>query len=181
MTITPTNFDGLLMITPRVFNDTRGYFFENYNQKIWTAHNLNIDFVQDNESSSEYGVLRGLHYQIAPFTQAKLVRVILGAVLDVVVDLRRHSPTCGQHFALELSAENHRQLFIPRGFAHGFAVLQPQTIFAYKCDNFYSAEHERGIAYNDPQLNIDWQLPPAEMILSVKDEKNPLLKNAELL
>ena len=178
MKITPTPIDGLVVVEPKVFGDNRGYFFESYNRKNFAENGITADFMQDNESKSRYGVLRGLHYQAAPYTQAKLVRVMEGKVLDVAVDIRKNSKTFGQYFAIELSGENKLQLFVPRGFAHGFAVLSEEVVFAYKCDNFYMPSHERGIAFNDPDLNINWQIPLDKAILSAKDTVNPRLKDA---
>lgn len=174
--------DGLpevLIAEPDIFGDERGYFFESWNQEKYEKAGICCHFIQDNESKSRFGVLRGLHYQAAPFTQAKLVRVIFGAVLDVAVDIRRGSPTFGKHVAVELSAANKRQLFVPRGFAHGFAVLSESAVFAYKCDNSYAPKSERGIAFDDPALGIDWRVKPERFILSPKDTKNPLLADAE--
>ncbi|MCS7017986.1 MAG: dTDP-4-dehydrorhamnose 3,5-epimerase [Cytophagales bacterium] len=169
-----TPLPGLWIFEPRVFEDERGYFFESFNQQVFAEHlGQTIHFVQDNQSKSSYGVIRGLHFQRGSYAQAKLVRVLSGKVLDIVVDIRPESPTFGQHFALELSAENRLQLFIPRGFAHGFAVLSPTAEFFYKCDNFYSPQHEGGIAYNDPQLNINWQIPTELQIISAKDRALP--------
>lgn len=173
MKIIKTPIAGLLIIQPRVFADDRGYFFESYNQRNFQQAHLDYVFVQDNESKSSYGVVRGLHYQQPPFAQIKLVRVSLGEVLDVVVDIRKDSPTYGKHFIINLSAENKTQLLVPTGFAHGYSVLSDIAIFNYKCDQFYSSEHEAGIMYNDPALAIDWGIPPAEMILSEKDKKHP--------
>lgn len=180
MKIIATDIPDVKIIEPDVFGDSRGYFFESWNRAKYARSGIDCDWMQDNESCSNYGVLRGLHYQLAPYTQAKLVRVISGKVLDVAVDIRRNSPTFGQYAAVELSGENKRQLFVPRGFAHGFAVLSEQTVFAYKCDNIYMPSHERGIAFNDPQLAINWQLDLTRATLSAKDTKNPLLCNAEL-
>lgn len=169
-----TPFSGLWIFEPRVFEDERGYFFESFNQKVFAEHlGQNIQFVQDNQSKSVYGVIRGLHFQRGEYAQAKLVRVLSGRVLDVVLDIRPDSPTFGQHFVMELSAENRLHLFIPRGFAHGFAVLSETAEFFYKCDNFYAPEHEGGIAFNDPQLNIDWQIPAERQIVSAKDRTLP--------
>jgi dTDP-4-dehydrorhamnose 3,5-epimerase len=166
----------VLLLEPKVHGDQRGYFLETYRQDLFVeAVGHRVDFVQDNESSSARGVLRGLHYQLPPHAQSKLVRVIKGTVLDVAVDIRRGSPTFGQHVAVELSEENKRQLFVPRGFAHGFVVLSEQAIFAYKVDNYYSPECDRGLAWDDPALNIDWRLPAADIQLSGKDQKQPLL------
>lgn len=179
MKIVSTNIPDVKIIEPDVFGDARGYFFESWNSENYASSGINCQWVQDNESSSSYGVLRGLHYQAAPYTQAKLVRVISGRVLDITVDIRKNSPTFGQHAAVELSGENKRQLFIPRGFAHGFAVLSESAVFAYKCDNSYCPAAERGIAFNDPDLKIDWQLDLSQVILSAKDLRNPLFKDAE--
>ena len=177
MNIIKTEIEGLIIIEPRIFKDARGYFFESFSQREFEEKICQTTFVQDNESYSSYGVVRGLHFQQAPFSQAKLVRVVKGAVLDVAVDIREGSPTYGQHAAIELTEENHRQLFIPRGFAHGFAVLSDEVIFQYKCDNYYAPQSERGIAWNDPALNIDWRIPADKIILSEKDTKYPLLKD----
>ena len=168
------------IIEPDVFGDERGYFLESWNADRYAQYGIDCRWVQDNESFSAYGVVRGLHYQSAPYTQAKLIRVISGKVLDIALDIRRSSPTFGQYAAVELSGENKRQLFIPHGFAHGFAVLSASAVFAYKCDNFYMPSFERGIAFNDPDLQIDWQIPVEKMILSAKDLKHPLLKDAQL-
>ena len=177
MNIIKTEIEGLIIIEPRIFKDARGYFFESFSQREFEEKICQTTFVQDNESYSCYGVVRGLHFQQAPFSQAKLVRVVKGAVLDVAVDIREGSPTYGQHAAIELTEENHRQLFIPSGFAHGFAVLSDEVIFQYKCDNYYAPQSERGIAWNDPALNIDWRIPADKIILSEKDTKYPLLKD----
>ena len=180
MKIIDTPIKEVKIIEPDVFGDHRGYFFESWNSSKYAEVGINCNWVQDNESCSTRGVLRGLHYQAAPYTQAKLVRVIYGRVLDVSLDIRRGSPTFGQHVAVELSGENKRQLYVPRGFAHGFAVLSDTAIFAYKCDNIYMPASERGIAYNDPALNINWQIDLSEAQLSGKDIKNPLFSEAEL-
>lgn len=172
--------NGVKIIEPAVFGDSRGYFMESYNRADLAETGIVNDFIQDNESLSTYGVLRGLHYQAAPYSQAKLVRVIRGRVLDIAVDIRKDSPNFKKVFAAELSGENHRQFYIPRGFAHGFAVLSEQAIFAYKCDNVYHVASERGIAFNDPELDIDWQIPAEKMLLSEKDRKHPFLKDTEL-
>lgn len=164
-----------MLIEPTVFGDERGYFFESFSQKEFQEKVCHTVFVQDNESKSKYGVLRGLHFQKPPFEQAKLVRVVRGKVLDVAVDIRRDSPSFGRHVSTELSEENKRQLFIPRGFAHGFAVLSEEVIFQYKCDNYYAPPYEGAILWNDPQLNIDWKLPADAILLSEKDKKNPTL------
>lgn len=181
MNIIDTEIEAVKIIEPAVFGDARGYFFESWNQDEYENAGITCRWVQDNESKSRFGVLRGLHYQAAPYTQAKLVRVIAGCVLDVALDIRLSSPTFGQYVAVELSAENKRQLLVPRGFAHGFAVLSETVIFAYKCDNSYMPSHERGIAFDDPALGIDWRVSPGEWILSDKDRKNPLFADAEYL
>ena len=181
MNVIKTDLDGVVIIEPRIFNDDRGYFFESFSERDFFANVREIHFVQDNESKSSYGVLRGLHFQKPPFAQSKLVRVIKGAVLDVAVDIRVGSPTFGKYVAGELSADNHRQFFIPRGFAHGFSVLSDEVIFQYKCDNFYAPQYEGAIAWNDPSLNIDWRIPADDVVLSEKDKKHPLLKDAEWL
>lgn len=168
--IEPTEIDGLLLINPRIFNDDRGYFYESYNQKTLEEHGIYYNFVQDNQARSVRGVLRGLHFQTEPFAQAKLVRVIEGEVYDVAVDIRPNSPTFGKHFGTILSAENKKQLMIPRGFAHGYLVLSPTAEFFYKCDNYYSKAHEGGIIYNDPHLAIDWQIAAHELLISAKDQ-----------
>lgn len=178
MKVIKTEIEDVLVIEPDVFGDHRGYFMESYSEKRFSELVGNIRFVQDNESRSGYGVLRGLHYQKPPFAQSKLVRVVKGAVLDVAVDIRVGSPTFGRHVAVELSEDNHRQCFIPRGFAHGFVVLSEEAVFQYKCDGFYSPAHEAALAWNDPELAIDWKLPADSLILSDKDKVNPLLKDA---
>ena len=179
MNVITTNIVGVVSIEPRLFQDARGYFFESFSQRDFNEQVREIRFVQDNESKSSYGVLRGLHFQKPPYAQSKLVRVIKGAVLDVAVDIRVGSPTFGQHVAVELSEDNHLQFFIPRGFAHGFSVLTPEVIFQYKCDNFYAPQHEGAIAWNDPALGIDWRIPSEKVILSEKDTRHPLLENME--
>ena len=181
MNIIKTEIDGVVIIEPRLFKDDRGYFFESYSEKDFNAQVREIKFVQDNESKSSYGVLRGLHFQKPPYAQSKLVRVIKGAVLDVAVDIRKGSPTFGKHVAVELTEDNHRQFFIPRGFAHGFSVLTPEVIFQYKCDNFYAPQSEGALAWNDPDLGIDWRIPSDKIILSEKDKRHPRLKDAEWL
>lgn len=170
-----TDIDGVFIIEPRVFNDARGYFFESYSERDFNAQVREIHFVQDNESKSSYGVMRGLHFQRPPFTQSKLVRCVKGAVLDVAVDIRKGSPTYGQHVAVELTEDNHRQFFVPRGFAHGFAVLSEEAVFQYKCDNFYHPEADGGISILDTSLGIDWRIPTDKAVLSEKDTKHPLL------
>lgn len=181
MNVIKTNIDGVVIIEPKVFGDHRGYFFESFSERDFNAQVREVKFVQDNESKSCYGVLRGLHFQKPPHAQSKLVRVVKGAVLDVAVDIRKGSPTFGQHVAVELTEDNHRQFFIPRGFAHGFVVLTDEVIFQYKCDNFYAPEREGAIAWDDPDLNIDWKVPADKIILSEKDTKHPRLKDAEWL
>lgn len=178
MKVIETAIPGVVLIEPRIFTDERGYFFESFSQRDFDRQVRTIHFVQDNESRSSYGVLRGLHFQKPPFAQSKLVRVIQGAVLDVAVDIRQGSPTFGQHVAVELSGENHLQFFIPRGFAHGFSVLTDEVVFQYKCDNFYAPQHEGAIAWNDPALGIDWRIPTEKVILSEKDRHHPLLCEA---
>ena len=178
MKITETDIPEVCILEPNVFGDHRGYFIESYNREKFPSQYQHIEFVQDNESKSPKGVLRGLHYQLPPFCQTKLVRVIEGKVLDIVVDIRKGSPTFGKHVAKELSGENKKQMLVPRGFAHGFIVLSETAIFSYKCDNYYSPEHDRGILYNDPELAIDWKLATETLILSDKDKVQPLLKNA---
>ena len=177
MEVIKTGIEGVVVIEPRIFKDERGYFFESFSQREFEEKVCKTTFVQDNESKSSYGVLRGLHFQKPPFAQSKLVRVIKGAVLDVAVDIRKGSPTFGQYVSVELTGENHRQFFIPRGFAHGFSVLSEEVIFQYKCDNFYSPQSEGAIAWNDPDLNIDWRIPAEKVVLSEKDSKHPRLKD----
>lgn len=179
MEIIPTALEGVVIIEPRVFEDSRGYFFESFSQREFDAKVRPIQFVQDNESMSTYGVIRGLHYQRMPYTQSKLVRCVQGAVLDVVVDIRRGSPTFGQHIAVELTGDNHRQVFIPRGFAHGFAVLSDVAVFQYKCDNYYHPESDAGIQLMDEALGIDWRIPIEQAILSAKDTKQLCLKDID--
>lgn len=173
MEVIETEIEGLKIIRPNIYRDDRGYFIESYSQKKFEEEVSKITFVQDNESSSKYGVLRGLHYQKAPFAQAKLVRVIKGRVLDIAVDIRKDSSSFGKHVAIELSDENKLQVFIPRGFAHGFIVLSQEAICQYKCDNYYSPQYAEGIKWDDDQLNIDWKLPVEDIILSEKDKINP--------
>ena len=177
MEVIKTEIEGVVIIEPRLFKDERGYFFESFSQRDFDKQVRTIHFVQDNESKSSYGVLRGLHFQKPPFAQSKLVRVIKGAVLDVAVDIRKGSPTFGQHVAVELTEDNHRQFFIPRGFAHGFSVLTDEVIFQYKCDNFYAPANDGGISILDDSLGIDWHIPTDKAILSVKDTKHILLKD----
>lgn len=181
MELIETGIPGVVVLQPRIFGDERGYFFELFSQRDFEAKVCRTVFVQDNESKSCYGVVRGLHFQKPPYAQSKLVRVVKGRVLDVAVDIRRGSQTYGKHVAVELSEENKRQFFIPRGFAHGFAVLSEEAMFQYKCDNFYAPECEGALAWNDPDLGIDWQLPAEKVILSEKDRHHPCLKEAEWL
>ena len=181
MNVIKTELEGVVIIEPRIFRDARGYFFESFSQRDFDAQVRPVLFVQDNESKSSYGVLRGLHYQKPPYTQSKLVRVVKGAVLDVAVDIRKGSPTFGQHVAVELTEDNHRQFFIPQGFAHGFSVLTDEVVFQYKCDNFYAPQSEGAIAWDDPSLGIDWRIPADKVVLSAKDMHHPLLKDAELV
>lgn len=175
MEVIKTDIEGVLIIKPRIFTDPRGYFFESYNKKEFDEKVGNVEFVQDNESRSTYGVMRGLHFQKPPYAQAKLVRCVRGRVLDVAVDIRKGSPTYGKHVAVELTEDNHLQFFIPRGFAHGFAVLSGEAVFQYKCDNYYAPHADGGIAITDPSLGIDWHIDPTRAILSEKDTKHPLL------
>ena len=175
-----TEIKEVFIIKPKVFADSRGYFFESFVQKQFDEQVGKTIFVQENQSKSAYGVLRGLHYQLPPFAQAKLVSVVAGKALDVAVDIRKGSPTFGKHVAVELSAENHLQLFIPRGFAHGFVVLSNEVIFQYKCDNYYSPQNENAIIWNDATIAIDWKIPSGDIILSEKDKKHPLLENAKI-
>lgn len=177
MNIIKTDIDGVVIIEPTIFKDSRGYFFESFNELDFINKVGIVDFVQDNESKSSYGVMRGLHFQKPPYSQAKLVRCVRGKVLDVAVDIREGSPTYGQHVAVELSEDNHRQFFIPKGFAHGFVVLSDEAVFQYKCDEFYHPEADGGISILDESLNIDWHIPTDKAILSDKDTKHPLLKD----
>lgn len=173
-----TDIERVLIIEPKAFGDARGYFLESFNAKEFAEKTgLNINFVQDNESMSSYGVMRGLHFQFPPFTQSKLVRCVKGAVLDVAVDIRKGSPTYGKHVAVELTEDNHRQFFVPRGFAHGFAVLSDVAVFQYKCDNFYAPQADGGISILDDSLGIDWKIPTDKALLSDKDTKHSLLKD----
>ncbi len=179
MEIIKTDIPDLLIIKPMVFSDPRGFFLESFAENRFKEAGITADFIQDNISKSTYGVIRGLHYQLAPYSQSKLVHVVSGCVLDVVVDLRKNSPTFGQHYAIELSAENKLHFFIPQGFAHGFSVLSEEAVFMYKCDNYYNQEAERGIAYNDVTLNIDWKIPEEKAVISSKDSILPGFKEAE--
>ncbi|MBE6174681.1 MAG: dTDP-4-dehydrorhamnose 3,5-epimerase [Rikenellaceae bacterium] len=181
MEVIKSDIEGVVIIEPRIFEDSRGYFFESFSEREFVEKVCNTHFVQDNESKSSYGVVRGLHFQRPPHAQSKLVRVVEGTVLDIAVDIRRGSPTFGRYVAVELSAENHRQLFIPRGFAHGFAVLSEKAVFQYKCDNYYAPQSEGAIAWNDPAIGIDWRIPADKVILSAKDMAHPLLAECEEL
>lgn len=179
MEVVRTDIDGLVIIEPRLFKDQRGWFFESFSERDFAEKVAPVKFVQDNESKSSYGVLRGLHFQKPPYAQAKLVRVVKGRVLDVAVDIRIGSPTYGRYEAVELSEENHRQLFIPQGFAHGFCVLSDEAVFQYKCDNYYAPDSEAAIRWDDPDLAIDWGIPAEDVILSEKDAHHPALKEIE--
>lgn len=181
MKVIQTEIEGVVILEPDVFGDSRGYFFESYSQKRFDELVRPVRFVQDNESKSRFGVLRGLHFQKGRAAQSKLVRVVRGRVLDVAVDIRRGSPTFGRHVAVELTEDDHRQFFIPRGFAHGFSVLSEEAIFQYKCDNLYAPDCEGAIAWNDPAICIDWRLRPEEVVLSPKDSAHPLLAEASEL
>lgn len=177
MEVIKTAIEGVVIIEPKVFKDTRGYFFESFSQREFEEKVRKINFVQDNESMSSYGVMRGLHFQCPPYTQSKLVRCVKGAVLDVAVDIRKGSPTFGQHVAVELTEDNHRQFFVPRGFAHGFAVLSETAVFQYKCDNFYAPQADGGISIKDDSLGIDWKIPTYKALLSEKDTHHVCLKD----
>ena len=181
MKVLKTDIEGVLIIEPDVFGDCRGYFMESFSQRKFSEQVADVTFVQDNESKSSYGVVRGLHFQKPPRTQSKLVRVVSGKVLDVAVDIRKGSPTFGKHVAVELSGDNHRQIFIPKGFAHGFAVLSDEAVFQYKCDAFYAPESEGAIAWDDPEIGINWRIPEDKVILSAKDRNHSLLKDADWL
>lgn len=181
MNIIKTEIEGVVILEPRVFKDDRGYFMESFSKKIFDTEVCKTEFVQDNESRSSYGVLRGLHFQKPPYAQSKLVRVVKGSVLDVAVDIRKGSPTFGQHVTVELTEDNKHQFFVPKGFAHGFVVLSEEVIFQYKCDNFYAPQHEGAIVWNDPALSIDWKIAGDKIILSEKDKNHPVLSDAEWL
>jgi dTDP-4-dehydrorhamnose 3,5-epimerase len=174
-----TEFPGLLIFEPRIFGDQRGYFFESYNQKIFLEEGIEINFVQDNQASSTFGVIRGLHYQLAPYSQTKLIRVLSGNIIDAVVDLRKNSPTYGKAYTIELSSENKKQLLVPKGFAHGYSVMSEMAEVFYKCDVFYNKESEGGIAWNDPSLNIDWQIPSGSILVSEKDSVHLTFENCK--
>ena len=180
MNVIQTEIPGVVILEPKIFGDSRGYFFESFSDREFVEKVCDTSFVQDNESKSCYGVVRGLHFQKPPHAQAKLVRVIKGRVLDVAVDIRKGSPTYGKHVAVELTEDNHRQFFIPKGFAHGFAVLSEDAVFQYKCDNYYAPQSEGAIAWNDPDLGIDWGIPETKVLLSEKDAKHPCLKDADI-
>lgn len=181
MEVIKTEIDGVVIIEPRIFKDERGYFYESFSQREFEEKVCKTTFVQDNQSKSSYGVLRGLHFQKPPHCQSKLVRCIKGAVLDVAVDIRKGSPTFGKYVAVELTEDNHRQFFVPRGFAHGFAVLSEEAVFQYKCDNFYNKESEGAVAWNDPELAIDWRIPADKVLLSEKDRLNKNIADADFL
>ena len=181
MEVIKTEIEGVVIIEPRIFRDERGYYYESFSQREFEEKVCRTIFVQDNQSKSSYGVVRGLHFQKPPYCQSKLVRCIKGAVLDVAVDVRKGSPTFGKYVAVELTEDNHRQFFVPRGFAHGFAVLSEEAVFQYKCDNFYNKESEGAVAWNDPELNIDWRVPAENVILSEKDKLNKNIADADFL
>ncbi len=181
MKITKTDIEGVVVIEPRIFDDARGYFFETFSEREFAEQVCDCRFVQDNEAKSSYGVVRGLHFQLPPHTQSKLVRVVSGRILDIAVDIRKSSPTFGKYIAVELSAENHQQLFIPKGFAHGYSVLSEEAVVEYKCDNYYAPQSEGAIAWNDADLAIDWQIPAEKVILSEKDKQHPTLAECETL
>lgn len=178
MPVIKTEFPDLLIIEPVIFGDDRGYFFESYNEKMLSQENVHIPFIQDNQARSVYGVVRGLHFQVNPYAQTKLIRVLNGIIFDVVVDLRRNSPTFGKVFAIELTSQNKKQLLVPKGFAHGYSVLSETAEVFYKCDEFYHKECEGSVAFNDPYLNIDWKVPKEKMILSAKDMSSPSFENS---
>ena len=181
MEVIKTEIDGVVIIEPRIFKDDRGYFYESFSQREFEEKVCRTTFVQDNQSKSSYGVVRGLHFQKPPYCQSKLVRCIKGRVLDVAVDIRKGSPTFGKYVAVELTEDNHRQFFVPRGFAHGFAVLSEEAVFQYKCDNFYNKESEGSVAWNDPQLGIDWRIPAEKVLLSEKDKLSKTVADADYL
>jgi dTDP-4-dehydrorhamnose 3,5-epimerase len=172
-----TDFPGLMIFEPKVFEDSRGYFFESFNEQTCKANGIDIKFVQDNQAKSSFGVIRGLHYQLAPYSQTKFIRVLTGSIIDAVVDLRKGSPTFGKSFSIELNANNHLQLLVPKGFAHGYSVISETAEVFYKCDAFYQKEAEAGVMFNDPALNIDWKIPADQQIISEKDQLHPTLAN----
>ena len=176
MPVFKTEFPGLVIYEPKVFEDNRGYFFESYNEKVFIENGIDMRFVQDNQAKSSYGIVRGLHYQLDPFAQTKLLRVLSGRIIDAVVDLRKNSPTYGKSFTIELSAENKKQLLVPKGFAHGYSVISETAEVFYKCDAFYNKESEGGLLWNDPALNIDWQIPAGKAVISEKDAHQPLFE-----
>jgi dTDP-4-dehydrorhamnose 3,5-epimerase len=179
MPFSKTQFPGLLIFEPTVFEDSRGYFFESYNQKLFSENGIEINFVQDNQAQSSFGIVRGLHFQMDPFAQTKLIRVLSGKIIDAVVDIRKNSPTYGNAYTIELSAENKKQLLIPKGFAHGYSVISETAEVFYKCDAFYRKESEGGILWNDPKLNIDWKVPVDKVLVSEKDARYPSLENCK--
>ena len=179
MPFSKTQFPGLLVFEPTVFEDSRGYFFESYNQKLFSEEGIEINFVQDNQAQSAFGIIRGLHFQMDPFAQTKLIRVLSGKIIDAVVDIRKNSPTYGNAYTIELSAENKKQLLIPKGFAHGYSVISETAEVFYKCDAFYRKESEGGILWNDPKLNIDWKVPVDKVLVSEKDARYPSLENCK--
>lgn len=179
MPFSKTEFPGLLIFEPKVFEDNRGYFFESYNQRLFSGSGVEINFVQDNQAISSFGIVRGLHYQMAPFAQTKLIRVLSGKIIDVAVDIRKNSPSYGKAYAIELSAENKKQLLVPKGFAHGYSVISDTAEVFYKCDAFYNKESEGGISWNDSSLNIDWKIPVDKVIVSEKDDHYPTLGNGK--
>ena len=181
MEVIKTEIEGVVIIEPRIFKDDRGYFYESFSQREFEEKVCRTTFVQDNQSKSSYGVVRGLHFQKPPYSQSKLVRCIKGAVLDIAVDIRKGSPTFGKYVAVELTEDNHRQFFVPRGFAHGFAVLSDEAVFQYKCDNFYNKESEGSVAWNDPELAIDWRIPAEKVLLSEKDKQSKTISDADYL
>lgn len=179
MLFTKTEFPGLLIFNPKVFEDERGYFFESYNKRLFQQNGVEINFVQDNQAKSSFGIIRGLHFQKPPFTQTKLVRVLSGSIIDVAVDIRKNSPTYGKAYSIELSSQNKKQLLVPKGFAHGYSVISETAEVFYKCDEFYNKESEGGIAWNDPELYIDWRIPADKAIVSLKDRQLLSLKNSD--
>jgi len=179
MPIIKTEFPGLLIFEPKIFEDIRGYFFESYNQRVFSAEGIEINFVQDNQASSMFGVVRGLHYQLEPYAQTKLIRVLTGAIIDAVVDVRKNSPSYGKAYSIELSSKNKKQLLVPKGFAHGYSVISETAEVFYKCDQFYYKEADGGISWNDPALEIDWKIPADKITVSEKDKHHPLLADSK--